>query len=103
MPFQSAPTPSSRATVIIVPIMPLYLGGPVADACSCSRTFAVSMGMVHASAKEAEKALAARLLTKLLRCCAAARGDMTPEATSARRSVRRRDDRAGRRARRGEV
>lgn len=70
MPFQSAPAPSSRATVTIVPNIPLYLGAapPAADApWSCRRTFAVSSGMVHASAKEAENALAARLPMKLFR------------------------------------
>ena len=70
MPFHSAPTPSSLATVAIVPTMPLYLGfGPpfAAAPCSCRRTFAVSMGIVHASANDAENALAARLPTKLVR------------------------------------
>ena len=70
MPFQSAPAPSSRATVTIVPNIPLYLGAapPATDApWSCRRTFAVSSGMVHASAKEAENALAARLPMKLFR------------------------------------
>lgn len=78
MPFHRAPTPSSFATVIMVPNMPLYLGlTPAAAAlCSCRRTLAVSMGMVHASANDAEKALAARLLTKEFFWDAAGGGDI---------------------------
>ena len=41
---------SSLATVPTVPMRPLYLGGPSDLDCSCSRTLAVSSGIVRASA-----------------------------------------------------